>query len=192
MWKRTNGGAYSGGVKRAALFVLLALGASGCHQNRQTEASPPVLPLEQVVAHPESYARRLVALRGCYIHEFERSTLQPCDNERHDNLVWVEPVKFTFKTGNNVPPELLPKELQSDKESDVFPFPYDEARSKSAWKELTKISSNPVPVTVVGLFETVAPNKANPSPVDWGHGFGHLGQYEHRLIVVDVVETKQQ
>ena len=68
----------SGGVKRAFLFVLLALGASDCHQSRRAVANPPVLPLEQVVAHPESFAHRLVTVRGCFIHGFERDTLQPC------------------------------------------------------------------------------------------------------------------
>ena len=182
--------AESGGVKRAFLFGLLALGASDCHQSRRAVANPPVLPLEQVVAHPESFAHRLVTVRGCFIHGFERDTLQPCGDERHDYLVWVEPANLTSKMGDNVPPELLPKELESEHKSDVLPFPYDEAKSTLAWKKLTKIGSNPVPVTLVGMFDTVAPKKANPSPFDWGHGFGHLGQYEHRLIVVDVVETK--
>jgi hypothetical protein len=39
---------------------------------------------------------------------------------------------------------------------------------------------------VRGQFDTVAPEKMNAESHGFGPGFGHLGQYQHRLILFDV------
>lgn len=178
------------------IFVVVGLSALGCHQKRQTEASPPVLPIEQVTKNPQQYAHQLLAVQGCYVRSFERSTLQPCSNAKHDDIVWVDSAEAEFafwNTRQNFPRQYVPKELQSEPVSpDYFVFKFDEKKSKRAWDRLESVGSEPISVIFYGQFDTVAPKKANTDPYDFGQGFGHLGQYEHRLILVEVLDVQRK
>jgi hypothetical protein len=165
----------------------------GCRQTHQSESRPVVLPLKQIVSSPVKYSHQLITVKGCYVSSFERSTLQPCGSEKHDEMVWVESAGALFSQANQkaFPHQYVPEKLRSAPiPPREFVFRYDERKNSTAWAKLQRLEFNtPTEVMLTGQFDTVAPNKANTDPYDFGHGFGHLGQYEHRLILIDVLDV---
>lgn len=168
-----------------------------CHHSPAPAFSPSVLPIEQVVAQPQKYAHKLVTIHGCYLSGFERSTVQPCHDTRAEEIVWVEDAALIAPLDQMSlpePPSAVPKELQTAPKPRLL-FRYDAAKNRAAWSRL----EDPLPqskrgqdamrpyaleVTLVGQFDTMPPLSAN------AHGFGHLGQYSHELVLMDVVEAK--
>jgi hypothetical protein len=169
------------------ILPVVSFSTLGCHQKSQTEASNAVLTIEQVATNPQQYSHQLLTVQGCFVHSFERLTLQPCGDPKHDQLIWVDSAdaEFAFRNRTNFPRQYVPKELQSEPRSpDYFVFTYDEKKSNAAWSKLASFGSEPTRVIFYGQFDTVAPNRANTDPYDFGHGFGHLGQYEHRRFLL--------
>ena len=175
------------------IFVLLAIvgGTAACHRNPTSTTSPQEVGIEQLLANPKAYDHHLVTVRGCYVSAFERSTLEPCQDARHDTLIWVEdaaPIHALEQLqlpGIRIPE---PKELQTAPKP-VFVFPYDDTKNREAWRKLIPERLPSVyrsEVTLVGQFETIAPQRPDPMR----SGFGHLNAYMHDLILVDVLRSK--
>ena len=178
-------------IDRIVVLLAIVTGTSFCNRNPKATTSSQELGIEQLLASPETYAHRLVTVRGCYVSSFERSTLGPCQDTRIETLIWVEnaaPIHYLQQLqlrGIRVPE---PSELRTAAKSD-FVFPYDEAKNREAWRKLTPERLPPVyrsEVTLVGQFETIAPHRRDPMR----SGFGHLNAYMHELILVDVLRSK--
>lgn len=190
------------GCSIIAIAVLLtSLVLLACNQKERQPETPvsTVVTIEQLVRQPVNYSHRLITVKGCYIRSDERSTVQPCTSNRHDEMVWVESADELYAladTRNQLPNGVVPKELQNvSVPMPEFVFRYDEKKSRAAWAKLEQAGVyplKPIEVVVTGQFDTVAPKKANTDPYDVGHGFGHLGQYEHRLILLAVLDAKGQ
>lgn len=51
--------------------------------------------VESLPNNPESHSHKLITVRGCYVPE--RSTLQPCDRNKRNQVVWVQRTDARFK-----------------------------------------------------------------------------------------------
>jgi hypothetical protein len=71
-----------------------------------------------------------------------------------------------------------------------FVFRYDKSKITTAWAKLTRIAPDGGEVVVSGQFDTVDAEKTESLGI--GAGFGHLGQYQHRLILVDVLDSERK
>jgi hypothetical protein len=67
-------------MKTATVAVLLLLVAKSlsCDHASPVDSRSSVVPVELVVARPQSYAHQLVTVRGCYFHGYEVSALGSC------------------------------------------------------------------------------------------------------------------
>lgn len=186
---------YSVAVKRlVVLIIILVVCSAGCRKQNSVTSRPATLSVQQLVREPARYSHQLITIDGCYIRSFERSTLQPCEAAKHEQMVWVDSAETEFTMRNirgNLPRQYVPKALESQSTSpDDFVFRYNEAQSRAAWAKLSAAGAAGMHVIVRGQFETISPAKANITPYKSGAGFGHLAQYEHQLILVDVLEPK--
>ena len=171
------------------MFAVLVGG--GCHNNTARVGSSSVLPIEDVLANPQSFAHRIITGRACFIVGFERATLQPCQSPRPEQFVWVtNAAKLWYFEKLQLPSIRIPEPpgLKALSKSALL-FDYDDAKNSAAWRKLTPESKRRLSrsdVTVVGQFETIAPNTAVPM----SRGFGHLNGYSHELILVDVLRSE--
>jgi hypothetical protein len=173
------------------VLLVLATGASACHRTSPSSASSSEATVEQVLANPQAYAHRLVTIRGCYVSSFERSTIEPCQNGRLQGAIWLEDAALIHSFEQLQPPGIRvpqPLGLQTSPKS-VLVFQYDAAKNRAAWKRLMPEAIPAIyrsETTLVGQFETIAPQE--PGPIR--SGFGHLGVFTHELILVDVLRSK--
>jgi hypothetical protein len=157
-----------------AILILLAVSLlCGCNSDKHPKLAR--LSVEQLTATPEKYRGQVLTISGCYFRSPERSVLQTCEKPDFDQRIWLERERW-------VEPMLslnLPKELRHEESP-------DEKRSRAAWEKLPDCQDSPVHVVVTGRFDTIGlsihPTKAE--------GFGHLGMFNHRLILLDVSEAK--
>ncbi len=168
------------------LLLIVVTAVSSCRRSSAPDVSSSVLAVEQVVAKPQFYDHKLLAIHGCYVTGFERSTLQPCQNARADQAVWVEDAASPLARPSegyatvSAPPER------------PLVYEYSEARSRAAWDKLNRelapgakyLPEHRLEVTMVGQFDTV------PSPNPNAYGFGHLNSCSHRLLLLDVLAAK--
>ena len=168
------------------MLLALVTAAVSCNRSVPSPAPSSALSVEQILDNPRAYAHRLVTIRGCYISGFERSTLQACKSADLGNVIWVEDAATIHSLEQLQPSGITPPnplELRPSTAS-LFVFQYEESRNRKAWENLISESSRPAePVTLVGQFETIAPQ----SPGPMRSGFGHVGVFTHELILVDVV-----
>jgi hypothetical protein len=179
---------------RTVILLVLAVGATACNRSAPPSApseSPVSTSLaehkvEQVLSNPQADAHRLVTIQGCYFHGFEDSTLRACQGGRlSEEAIWVEDATMIHDLD-----QWQPKGNDPDLSWLRIPllFQYDEARNTAAWRELRKSWAGSQ-VTVVGQFETTVIQVPGVPRRD---GFGHLGQFKHELILVDVVPSNRQ
>ena len=175
------------------LVLLIALTAVGCRKANQPQRSSVALPIAEVLAGTKSYSHRLITVSGCYVEAYERTTIQPCDSKRHEDVVWLDNAEsLPMYNRNFTPDELVPKALQAPPTTPPeFVFRYDKSKIRTAWAILTRIAPNGGEVVVTGQFDTVAHEKMKDESRGFGPGFGHLGQYQHRLILVDVLDSER-
>ena len=181
-------------VRTPVLVLLIALSA-GCRKAHQSQHSSAVLPISVVVADAINYSHRLITVRGCYVEGYERTTLQPCTSKRHEDLVWLDSGEILASDFRSFIPEtLVPKELKHPPSTPPeFVFKYDEMKTRAVWAKLNRIAPEGGEVTVTGQFDTVPLERWNSqSHYGFGIGFGHLGQYQHRLILVDVLDPERK
>lgn len=178
---------------RTVILLVLAVGATACNRSAPPSApseSPVSASLseptvEQVLSNPQAYAHRLVTIQGCYFHGFEDSTLRACQGGGlSEEAIWVEDATMIHNLD-----QWQPKGNEPDLSWLRIPllFQNDEAKNTAAWRELSKswVGSQ---VTVVGQFETTVMQVPGVPRRD---GFGHLGQFKHELILVDVRRSRQ-
>lgn len=116
----------------------------------------------------------MVKVRGCHWGGFEASVFLTCNPKNQGRKIWVESATFYKQIG------MFPKNNRLFPERDKnlkLLFEYDEGSDKRVWEELK--ASMASEVVLVGQFETSR-----------DIGFGHLGAYDHELILVNVLESK--
>jgi hypothetical protein len=155
------------------VLLLLVAASLSCDHASPVDSRSSVVPVELVVARPQSYAHQLVTIRGCYFHGYEVSALGSCHDTRRGHVIWVENAELLHSL-QHLPITGLPEYLRTS-----LVFQYDEARNRTAWRKLvppsaSSLSSSGVEVTVTGQFET-----------GYG-GYGHMGAYAHQLVLMDV------
>jgi|KBSMisStaDraftv2_1062788.scaffolds.fasta_scaffold03813_1 hypothetical protein len=172
-----------------AVVLLIALAALGCRKSsNQGQHSPLVLSIDEVLADPRSYSHRLITVKGCYVDAFERSIIEPCGSSKYGGVVWLENAETLATISTSfTPEELVPRGLKAE-----FVFRYDRSKSRAAWQKLARIAPNGGEVTLTGQFDTSAPEILNAGPPDFKPGFGHLAQYQHRFILVDVLACERK
>jgi hypothetical protein len=146
-----------------------------------------------VVADAINYSHRMITVRGCYVEAYERTTVQPCDSKKHEDVMWLDNAEILATDVKGfVPEQLVPKELQAPPNASPseFIFNYDQLKTRAAWAKLYRIAPHGGEIVVTGQFDTVAPEKMNSESRGFGPGFGHLGQYQHRLLLVDVLDPE--
>jgi len=117
-----------------------------------------------------------VTLQGTYRSGFERSSLLLCAGG-HTAELWLEDAYSVFalsKLNERQPPS-------GRWDIPILNFNYNEGKNAAAWGKL-RSEGDCSEVTLVGQFETKAPKTG---------GFGHLGAYEHELILLDVLSAKK-
>ena len=194
MFRVGRGSAYHVAVKNAiatTVLLLVAVAGVACRSTSPRDAQSQAIPIEQVVADPQSYAHQLVTIRGCFVSSFERVALLPCRNANIDQSIWVEDAEMLHAMQDTrlpaIPPA-IPDELRTAPKT-TFVFSYDVARTRAAWNKLRpEDSPNPyrAEVVVVGQFETIRPR--NPEALK--DGFGHMNMYPHELVLTDVIESR--
>ena len=75
---------------KLVLLLMVTTTLSSCRRSSAPDVLPSVVAVEQVAAKSQLYDHKLLAIRGCYVAAFERSTLQPCQDTRINQAVWVE------------------------------------------------------------------------------------------------------
>jgi hypothetical protein len=168
-------------MKRAILTVFCAVAAAswgGCSR------SIPILTVEELLANPQDHSHTMVKVRGCFVSEFEKAVLQPCESQNQGQNIWVEEAMFyeqINELGRNHPEFKGPAPVK-------LLFEYDKGREKRAWKALTDSlgqKQRTSEIILLGQFETIAPHAPRAN-----EGFGHLDAYPHELILVDVLSRK--
>jgi len=175
----------------ATVIVLATTFGSSCRR-----VEPPkhygMLGIEQVLANPRAYSHKMVTVHGCFIAGFERTTLQPCRSAKLDEVVWLTDAAMIHSLEELQPPGVQipePTELKTQAKSALV-FAFDGAKNRAAWAKLIPDSAPQnyrAEVTVVGQFETIAPQK----PDAMRSGFGHLGVFANELILVDVLDSRE-
>ncbi len=181
----------NGAMKASLLVTLLVVAvAVGCKQERYPVRQVTAIPVEQLVENAPQFAHQIVTVSGCYVRGFERSTLQPCASQKRDEIIWVESAEYLYEsakisTQSSAP---VPKALRFPPKAE-FVFQYDAAKCRAAWEKLHSDSSR-LEVTLVGQFDSIVGRKVNTNPNDLMQGFGHLGAFDHRLILIETLKSK--
>jgi len=132
--------------------------------------------VEQISANPQAFAHRIVTIQGQYFSGFEISLLHTCGNG-HNLDLWMEDASVVAVLAR-----------LNDWGGPTLRFKFDEQRNAAAWRKLRSQEGGDArpwcsDVTVVGQFETNTPKKG---------GFGHLGAYEHELILLNVLSLSRK